>query len=134
MYTYYNPTKKLSELMRETESTFTTKSFPMNVIAKGDAYEIQAFLPNIKAEDIEIEILENRINIRGEYPIVETEEGEEVTYLLKEQPTGKFSRTLRMPKDLDANLAEAKVENGILTLTVPQAEYAKAKLIDIKAN
>ena len=134
MYTYYNPTKKISELMRESEATLATKSFPMNVIVKDDTYQIQAFLPNIQAENVEIEILENRINIRGEYPVVETEEGKETNYLLKEQPTGKFSRTLRMPKDLDANLAEAKVENGVLILTVPQAEYAKAKLINIQTE
>lgn len=130
MYTYYNPQKSISELMRATEARVASKSFPINVIAQDDAYEIQAFLPNLTAEDIEIEILENRINIRGEYPKVE----EEITYLLNEQPYGKFSRTLRMPKDLDANLAEAKVENGMLILKVPQAEYAKSKLIEIKAK
>lgn len=133
MYSYYNPTKRLFDLMRESESALSTHSIPMNVIAKDDAYEIQAFLPNMKAEDIEIEILENRIVLRGEYPDMD-ESNNEVTYLLREQPVGKFSRTLRMPKDLDANLAEAKMKDGVLTLTVPQAEYAKAKMITVKAK
>jgi HSP20 family protein len=132
MYTYYNPTKRLFDLMRESETALSTQSIPMNVIANEDSYEIQAFLPNLKAEDIEIEILENRIIIRGEYPDIE--QTENTTYLLREQPVGKFSRSLRMPKDLDANNANAKVKDGVLTLTVPQAEHAKAKMITVKAK
>jgi HSP20 family protein len=132
MYTYYNPTKRLFDLMRESETALSTQSIPMNVIANEDSYEIQAFLPNLKAEDIEIEILENRIIIRGEYPDIE--QTENTTYLLREQPVGKFSRSLRMPKDLDANNADAKVKDGVLTLTVPQAEHAKAKMITVKAK
>ena len=132
MYTYYNPTKRLFDLMRESETALSTQSIPMNVIAKEDSYEIQAFLPNMKAEDIEIEILENRIIIRGEYPDID--QTENITYLLREQPVGKFSRSLRMPKDLDANKADAKVKDGILTLIVPQAEHAKAKMIAVKAK
>lgn len=132
MYTYYNPTKRLFDLMRESETALSTQSIPMNVIANEDSYEIQAFLPNLKAEDIEIEILENRIIIRGEYPDIE--QTKNTTYLLREQPVGKFSRSLRMPKDLDANNADAKVKDGVLTLTVPQAEHAKAKMITVKAK
>lgn len=132
MYTYYNPTKKLFDLMRESESALSTQSIPLNVIAKDDTYEIQAFLPNMKAEDIEIEILENRIIIRGEYPDIQLDENN--VYLLREQPIGKFSRSLRMPKDLDANNADAKVKDGVLTLIVPQAEHAKAKMITVKAK
>ena len=47
---------------------------------------------------------------------------------------GKFNRALRLPTELDAANSEAEIVNGVLTLTVPKAEVAKAKLVKVKAK
>jgi HSP20 family protein len=103
----------------------------MDVIEEGDDYIITALLPGISAEDLNIEVLENTVSISGEFSV---DGDEETRYLLQERPSGKFSRTLRLPVLLDDKGAEAEVKDGILRLRIPQAEEAKAKLIKVKAN
>ncbi len=105
---------------------------PMNVSASDDAFQISAFVPGIKAEDLEIEVLEDRIIIEGEF--VELSEEEDFQLLRQEMPSGHFQRILRLRSKLDAAKAEALVEDGILTLTVPIAEEAKIQKIAVKAK
>lgn len=103
---------------------------PVDVIADEDGYTLTAFLPGINAEDVKIEVLEDVIAISGELPAAE----EDANYLLRERPSGEFSRKLRMPAILNAAKAEAEVVNGVLSVRVPKAEEAKAKQIKIKAK
>jgi HSP20 family molecular chaperone IbpA len=60
--------------------------------------------------------------------------GENDQYLLSELPSGRFSRSLTLPDQLDAGKAEADVSNGILTLRIPKAEDAKPKSIKVVAK
>jgi len=106
---------------------------PVDVIADGEGYTITAYVPGVKAEDVEIEILENVVSIRGEFEGMEDENGE-TRYLLRERPTGRFGRTLRLPAAVDADSAEAKVSDGVLTLSVAKAEHEKAKKIAVKMS
>ncbi|MBL8091908.1 MAG: Hsp20/alpha crystallin family protein, partial [Anaerolineales bacterium] len=55
-------------------------------------------------------------------------------FVLTEIPQGEFRRTLRMPAEIDAEKVEAKIEDGVLTLTLPKAESAKPKKIKIAVN
>jgi HSP20 family molecular chaperone IbpA len=96
---------------------------PINVSASDDEFQITAFVPGIRAEDLEIEVLDNHINIAGEF--IELAEGEAMRTLREEMPTGRFQRSLRLRSKLDATKAEALVENGILTLTVPTCRRGK---------
>ncbi len=107
---------------------------PVDVRAEDDAFVISALLPGLDPDDLNIEVLDDLVTISGEFADVTVEEGEEVSYLLQEVPTGQFKRSLRLPTALDAAKAEADVKNGVLTLRVYQAEYAKPKQIKVKAK
>ncbi|MGD8457481.1 MAG: Hsp20/alpha crystallin family protein [Anaerolineales bacterium] len=133
MLTYYvSPRRHLAQrLARLNDSRYPDVHIPMDVIEEGDDYIITALLPGISAEDLNIEVLENTVSISGEFSV---DGDEETRYLLQERPSGKFSRTLRLPVLLDDKGAEAEVKDGILRLRIPQAEEAKAKLIKVKAN
>jgi HSP20 family protein len=102
--------------------------FPVDVKAEDEAYVISALLPGVSAEDLDIQIVNDTVTIRGE---MKTTRDEKDTYLLSERPSGKFSRVLNMPVALNSNGAEAHVENGVLTLRVPKAEAAKPKTIKV---
>ncbi len=110
---------------RDTEAA---RSLALNIRDEGEAYTLTALVPGLKAEDLTIQVLEDVISIEGEYAW----EGED--YLLRELPQGNFRRALRLPTELDADKAEAKIENGILTLRVPKAESARPRTIKISAN
>jgi HSP20 family protein len=94
-----------------------------------DAYTLYALVPGLKAEDLNIQVLENVVSIEGEYKA-----DENADFVLTEIPQGEFRRTLRMPAEIDAEKVEAKIEDGVLTLTLPKAESAKPKKIKIAVN
>ena len=77
-----------------------------------------------------IEIINNTLTLSGEF-VNEIDENE--TILRNERPSGNFRRTLRFPTKLEASKAEAKLENGILTLNIPKVAEALPKSIKVKA-
>ncbi|QYK51521.1 MAG: Hsp20/alpha crystallin family protein [Anaerolineales bacterium] len=105
---------------------------PVDVSANGEEYVLRAYLPGLKAEDVQIEVLENTITIQGEFANQILDENEQV--LLSELPSGRFERTLRLPSDLDAERAQAEMHDGVLTLHVAKAEHAKSKKIAVLAK
>jgi len=100
----------------------------VNVREQDDVYVLSAPVPGLKAEELNIQVLENVVSIEGEY------RAEEAEYLLNELPSGNFRRVLRMPADIQADKVEAKITDGVLTLSLPKAESAKPKKINISVN
>jgi HSP20 family protein len=101
------------------------RSLGINIREEDDAYVLFALVPGLQAEDLNIQVLDDVLRIEGEY------KAEESSYLVRELPTGAFSRTLRLPSSIDADKVEAKIADGILTLTLPKAESARPKRINI---
>ncbi|HEU5347790.1 MAG TPA: Hsp20/alpha crystallin family protein [Ktedonobacterales bacterium] len=102
---------------------------PLDVIEKDNTYEIHASLPGIKPEDVHVTVEGDRLTIRGE-TTAEQERAEE-NWILRERRSGSFYRALTLPTSLDADRATAHFENGVLTLSIPKAETAKAKQIPV---
>jgi HSP20 family protein len=100
----------------------------VNIREDENAYVLSARVPGLKAEDLNIQVLENVVSIEGEY---RTEEAE---YLLSELPNGSFRRTLRMPVAIEAENVEAKIVDGVLTLNLPKAESARPRKIQVSVN
>jgi HSP20 family protein len=102
--------------------------FPVDVYEKGDEFIISAMLPGLKPEDVDIQIVNETVSLRGEF---KDEIQEEANYILKERPSGKFFRSISMSDMMDASKAEASMENGILMVRIPKAEEAKPKTIKV---
>ena len=103
---------------------------PLDVKDEKEAFVLSAIVPGLNAEDIAIEILNDTVNISGEFK----HEDEDETYLRRERPTGKFHRSLRFATKLDASKAEANLENGILSLHIPKVPEAQPKSIKVKTK
>lgn len=97
----------------------------VDVTEKDDAYIISALVPGLKAEDLSIQILEDVVTVSGEFKADQEE------YLVRELPHGSFRRTLRLPATLDPDKAQAKINDGVLTLRLPKAESARPKTIKV---
>jgi HSP20 family protein len=104
---------------------------PVDVKETDEAYSLSALLPGVQAEDLDIEILKDRVTLRGEFKYAEEDEN---TYLLRERPAGKFERTLRFADPLNADGSEANLKDCVLTLTLPKAEEARPKNIKVKGE
>lgn len=103
----------------------------VDVCAEEEAYTIKALVPGLDADDINIEILNNTIALRGEF---ESTDIENVKYLNCELPSGKFRRVITLPTELDPAKSEANIKNGVLVLRVPKAEVDRPKTIKINVS
>ena len=103
------------------------RTLGINIQEQDDAYVLSALVPGLKAEDLNIQILEDVVHIEGEY------KADENDYLVRELPSGSFTRTLRLPTAIDAEQVDAKIADGVLTLTLAKAESARPKKISIKS-
>lgn len=106
----------------------TVRSLAANVHDEEDTFVLTALVPGLKAEDLTINILEDVVTIEGEFKQDERE------YLMRELPVGNFRRSLRLPAAVNADKAEAKITDGVLTLRLPKAESARPKKIKIAAK
>lgn len=132
MTMYVSPYRRNASMRRMVNSAKDERELRLavDVMSNDDAYEIRALVPGLESDDINIEVLNNTVSIRGEF----TEKDEEnLRTLQSELPVGRFSRTIALPTKLDATKAEAKLKNGVFTLSVPKAEEHKPKVIKVKA-
>lgn len=104
----------------------------VDVSETADKVVVKAEVPGMDAKDIDISLSGDLLTIKGEKK-TEREEKEE-NYHLVERSYGSFSRSLRLPVAVDADKIEASYKQGVLTITCPKKEEAKAKLIEIKAE
>jgi HSP20 family protein len=104
-------------------------AFPLDVSNAEDALVVEAALPGIRPEDVEITVEDGTLAIRGETRS-ERREGEGET-LVQEIRRGSFARMVALPNGLEPDNASATFENGILTLRIPKAEALKPRQIRI---
>jgi HSP20 family protein len=104
----------------------------MDLYQTEDAVVVKAGLPGVKPEEIQVSVTDGVLTIRGE--VKEEKEEKQKTYHLRERRYGSFSRSVNLPTNVDSEKADAQFENGVLTLTLPTAEEAKAKTIPVKTK
>jgi HSP20 family protein len=94
-------------------------------------YEVKVDLPGLKPEEVKVELRNGDLWITGERKEEKEEKGK--TYHRVERRHGEFRRVLPLPAEVAEEQIEAKVENGVLTVTVPKTEPVKPKRIEVKA-
>jgi HSP20 family protein len=110
--------------------TVSAGVFPLvNVTEDKDNYFVRAELPGLASEDLDIQVTAKNLTISGERSIAGQEEG--TKYHRRERDAGKFSRILSLPSDIDTEKVDAKLTDGILTITVPKAEKSKPRQIAV---
>ncbi|MFW5768432.1 MAG: Hsp20/alpha crystallin family protein [Spirochaetota bacterium] len=106
----------------------------VDVKKEEDKYLVQADMPGLTAEDIDINVKDNSLVIssKKEEKKEESDEG----YLLKERRSSSFRRAFELPGDADKDKIEAKFDNGLLTLHIPRTgeEKAGSKKIEVKTG
>ena len=104
-------------------------TLPLDVTRTADALVVEAALPGIKPDDVEITVEDGTLSIRGEYHD-ERREGEGES-LVSEIRRGTVSRSVSLPTGLEPDKATATFEHGVLTLRIPKAESVKPRQIRI---
>ncbi len=105
-------------------------SLPIDIYTTGEEIVIQASVPGLDPEKVDITLEGDTLTIKGEVagPL------ENVNYVIQEMPCGKFQRTLRLNVPIEAEKAEASFDKGVLTLVVPKQEEIRPKTIKVSTK
>ncbi len=95
-----------------------------------DGIVIEADLPGVKEDDLEITVSGSRLTVRGKRE-TEREEKDE-TYYTYERSYGGFSRSFTCPEGIDTDKVKAELKSGVLTLTMPKSPELQARRIELK--
>ena len=102
----------------------------LDVTENEKAFQVQIDMPGVKKEDVKVDIDRQRISIEAESRHEETQrEGESVVYT--ERTARKFMRSFALPAEVDDATAEARMEDGVLTLILPKKSGSEGKRLTI---
>jgi HSP20 family protein len=104
-------------------------ALPLDVTTTTESLTIEAALPGIKPEDVDITVENGTVTISGR--TADERKAEEGSYVVQEIRRGSFSRSVALPNGLEPDKASATFENGILRLEIPKAEQVKPRQIRI---
>lgn len=103
----------------------------VNILDRDNDIEVQAALPGVKKEDLDVTVNTHTITIKTTTKSEKKEE-EKGKYFRREILHGEFQRTLSLPDDVDGEKAQASFTDGILKVIIPKTEKNKRKSIEIQ--
>lgn len=107
----------------------------IDVVEKKDAYLMYAELPGVGASEIDISFEQNVLTIRGsKRSAIDANTDGEVRVYAAERVSGSFERSIRLPEFVDGERISAEFTNGVLTVTVPKAQAAQPRRIEVKTD
>jgi HSP20 family protein len=101
----------------------------MDLVETDDELVLRADLPGLGREDIEIEVKDNTLTVSGERKAEHEQKGE--GFHRVERASGRFSRSLDLPRGIDANSVGANFERGVLEVRIPKPEERKPTRVQI---
>ena len=107
-------------------------SIPLDIVRDGENITVEASLPGVQPDDIDVTIEAGVLTIKADTKV--EEERKDGGYVVRERRAGSFHRSLRLPEQVDADKVEPRFENGILTITLPVAESKKAKHLKVASG
>jgi HSP20 family protein len=142
VFRYENPRQAIDHLREEMNRLFTgltpDGAWPwvsgrgqpaVNVWETDDAVVAELEVPGVKGDQIDVAVVGNELTLKIQRP---DNQPEEVTFHRRERPSGPLTRVLRLPVPVDADRVTAELREGVLTVTLPKAESAMPRKIDVK--
>lgn len=123
--------RRLSEELEGSEAVTAWKP-AVDLVESEEEYRLDAELPGMSADDIDVEVQEGDLVIHGEKE--SEEEGEGRDYRFTERSYGEFYRRFSLPTSVDAGAISARFENGVLTVRIPKKEQEAGRKIEITGD
>jgi HSP20 family protein len=105
---------------------------PVDVYQEGENVVVQASLPGVDPEKIDVTVEDGVLTIKAESTEEKEERGD--SFLLRERRTGSFYRALRLPETVDEGKAKSEYKNGVLKVKFPKHESKKARRLEVVAD
>jgi len=125
-------------LLREFDNALSNRvqdgvwSPKVNIVENEKGYTISAELPGVSKDDIDIDLKDSTLSIKGEKKAVTKDEKE--NYIRVESIYGKFERSFSVSDDIDRNSVNASFKDGVLTLVLNKKEESKPKQIKVEVK
>jgi HSP20 family protein len=128
---------RVASLSRAMDDVFapelsTTWMPPLDATESENAYVVTIDLPGIKRENIKINYDGGVLSVTGTRE-GEPEQSNDAHFYVRERPVGTFSRSVRFARDVDSEKIEAKLDHGVLTITVHKAATALPRQIEVQS-
>jgi HSP20 family protein len=107
-----------------------TESVSVDLAETDDEFVVTADLPGFERDDVDIRVTDHTLRVEAERETA-TEE-HEAEYLRRERRHESVRRSIRLPDEIDADAATARMKNGVLTVTLPRLDAEDARSIDIE--
>ncbi len=104
---------------------------PMDAYRKEDSFTINFDLPGVDPNSVDLTVEKNVLTVRADR---NSDRGNVDELIVAERPTGSFTRQLFLGESLDTERMEANYDQGVLTITIPVAEQAKPRKVEIKGG
>ena len=130
--------ERLRRMLDQTFGSFGLPSFvtesvgwspPVDIEEQDNAYVIEAELPGVQKDDVNIELVSNELMITGEIK----EREREGILRKRTRRIGRFEYRVRLPEQVDADNVEASLKDGVLSVRVPKREQAERRTIQVKS-
>lgn len=113
-------------------SNIRPEAIPIDAIEHDDAIELRAGLPGVRPEDVEVTVQGERVTIRAEARVAEEHSADK--WLMREHRFGLLHRSFSLPAPVSSENAEARMENGVLTLRLPKTRGVEARRINVASS
>ena len=127
----FDPFRELDRLAQQTTGGGRLPVMAMDAYRHGDSFVVHFDLPGVDASSIDLTVEKNVLTVTAERRFSPTE-GDEV--VVAERPQGSFSRQLFLGEGLDPERIEARYDNGVLSVSIPVAERAKPRKVEISSG
>ena len=128
MLRFNDPFAEMDRIMGQVGGRWRGGLMPMDAFEKDDLYTLRFDLPGVDPDHVDLTVEAGVLRVTAERKIENTEGA---NWLMRERPTGRHSREVRLGERLDAAGVEASYDQGVLTVTIPMKEEAKPRKISI---
>jgi len=104
---------------------------PMNIWQDGELISLEAELPGVKSDDLDVSVVGNTLTLKGRRG-ESTADG--VAFHRRERQVGEFTRVVRLPVEVNPDSVQAALKDGVLRITLEKAESAKPRKIQVSAD
>jgi HSP20 family protein len=105
---------------------------PIDVLEQDAKFIVRAAVPGVDPEELSLQIENNVLSIKGEHK--DTHTSEEAKVYRREVSYGSFSRSIRLPQNLQLDAVDAEFKNGVVTISIPKVEEPKPQPIKINVR
>ena len=122
---------RVTQMVAQRAASNSVLPMPMDAYRDGDRFVVQFDIPGVDPQSIDLTAEKNVLTVRAERNW-QPKENQEI--VVSERPQGQFTRQLFLGESLDPERVEATYQNGVLTLTIPVAEQAKPRKVQVTSG